>query len=61
MQKTLDENEIPDERDLFAELGLPRNYYIPSVFLCYNDDLKYFDFEDEECPPVEPCWELVLW
>lgn len=55
MKKTLDENGIPDERDLFTELGLPRNYYIPSVFLYYNDDLKYCDFDNEECPPVGPC------
>lgn len=55
MQKTLEENGIPDERDLFIELGLPQNYYIPSICLYYNDDLKYFDFNDDECENVEPC------
>lgn len=54
MQKTLEENGIPDERDLFVKLGLPQNYYIPSVFLYYTDDLKYFDFNDE-CEPIENC------
>ncbi|CAH1154034.1 unnamed protein product [Phaedon cochleariae] len=53
MNKTLDENGILDERDTFTDLGLPQNYYIPSVFLYYNDDLKYFDFDDDDCEPVE--------
>ncbi|KAJ8940636.1 hypothetical protein NQ318_020693 [Aromia moschata] len=48
MSKTLDENGIPDERDLFTDLGLPQTYYIPSIFLYYNDDLKYFNFVDDE-------------
>nr|CAI5843824.1 unnamed protein product [Callosobruchus analis] len=52
MTKTMEENGIPDERDLFTELGMPQTYYIPSVFLYYNDDLKYFDFDEEECEPV---------
>nr|XP_023012692.1 cytochrome b5 domain-containing protein 1 [Leptinotarsa decemlineata] len=49
MNKTLDENGFPDERDLFTKLGLPQTYYIPTVFLYYNDDLKYPDLSDDEC------------
>ncbi|XP_056629870.1 cytochrome b5 domain-containing protein 1 [Diorhabda sublineata] len=52
MNKTMEENNIPDERDNFTDLGLPQNYYVPSVFLYYNDDLKYYDFDNDECEPV---------
>lgn len=48
MNKTMEENGIPDERDLFTDLGIPQNSYIPSILLYYNDDLKYFDFNDDE-------------
>ncbi|XP_028133541.1 cytochrome b5 domain-containing protein 1 [Diabrotica virgifera virgifera] len=52
MNKTMEENGILDERDTFTRLGLPQNYYVPSVFLYYNDDLKYCDFDDDECEPL---------
>ncbi|XP_050310447.1 cytochrome b5 domain-containing protein 1 [Anthonomus grandis grandis] len=51
MTKTLEENGIPDEREIFTELGLPQNFYMPSIFLYYNDDLKWAvenDSDDEQ-------------
>ncbi|KAH1017653.1 hypothetical protein HUJ05_008263 [Dendroctonus ponderosae] len=48
MSKTLEENGIADERDKFTELGLPQNFYIPSIFLYYNDDLKWALEDDED-------------
>eukprot|EP00760_Papus_ankaliazontas_P006581 PhM_4_TR13097/c0_g1_i1/m.5694 len=39
MDKTLDENGIPDESDLFVELGLPNDYYIPAIHVYFNFDL----------------------
>lgn len=39
MDKTLDENEIVDERRKFSQLGLADNCYIPAIQLYYNDDL----------------------
>ncbi|CAG9771632.1 unnamed protein product [Ceutorhynchus assimilis] len=49
MSKTLEENGIVDERDKFIELGLPQNFYLPSIFLYYNDDLKWAkDLENDD-------------
>ncbi|KAJ8918875.1 hypothetical protein NQ315_011167 [Exocentrus adspersus] len=48
MEKTMEENGIPDERDLFTDLGIPQNYYVPTILLYYNDDLKYINFDDNE-------------
>lgn len=48
MSKTLEENDIPDERDKFTELGLTQNFYLPSIFLYYNDDLKWAPLDDED-------------
>ncbi|KAG5899274.1 hypothetical protein JTB14_012276 [Gonioctena quinquepunctata] len=53
MNKTLEENGFPDERDLFTKLGLPQNYSIPTVLLYYNDDLKYFDYDEEDCAGID--------
>ncbi|XP_063237942.1 cytochrome b5 domain-containing protein 1 isoform X1 [Bacillus rossius redtenbacheri] len=39
MDKTLEENGIPDERDAFLEIGLKETEYIPLVMLYFNDDL----------------------
>lgn len=40
MQKTLEENEIPDETDYFDSLDIPKDeWYIPAVQIYYNDDL----------------------
>lgn len=46
--KTMEENEIPDERDRFTELGLPQNLYVPGIFLYYNDDLKEYMSDSDE-------------
>lgn len=43
MDKTLEENGIPDEMDTFTNLGLPANLYIPGIFVYHNDDLKWED------------------
>ncbi|XP_047528041.1 cytochrome b5 domain-containing protein 1 [Vanessa atalanta] len=47
--KTLAENGIPDERDLFSEVSLPENIHIPDILLFYNDDLT-------EDPPRSVCF-----
>nr|CAD7260824.1 unnamed protein product [Timema shepardi] len=39
MNKTLEENGIPDERELFLDLGLEDNFYIPALMIYFNDDL----------------------
>eukprot|EP00352_Strombidinopsis_acuminata_P007422 CAMPEP_0176361780 /NCGR_PEP_ID=MMETSP0126-20121128/17985_1 /TAXON_ID=141414 ORGANISM="Strombidinopsis acuminatum, Strain SPMC142" /NCGR_SAMPLE_ID=MMETSP0126 /ASSEMBLY_ACC=CAM_ASM_000229 /LENGTH=86 /DNA_ID=CAMNT_0017717469 /DNA_START=322 /DNA_END=582 /DNA_ORIENTATION=- len=39
MEKTLEENEIPDETDEFVDLNIDEDAYIPAVHLYYNDDL----------------------
>merc|ERR1711862_750309 len=39
MDKTLEENDIPDETEEFVELGLDEDSYIPAIHLYYNDDL----------------------
>ncbi|KAG6463928.1 hypothetical protein O3G_MSEX014159 [Manduca sexta] len=39
LNKTLAANGIPDERDLFSEVGLPENIHIPAIMLYYDDDL----------------------
>jgi hypothetical protein len=39
MDKTLEENDIPDETEEFIELGLDEDSYIPAIHLYYNDDL----------------------
>lgn len=52
MSKTMEENGIIDDRERLAELGLPPNLYIPTVFLYYLMDIKYdtdFDTCQDEC------------
>ena len=39
MDKTLEENDIPDETEEFIELGIDEHAYIPAVHLYFNDDL----------------------
>eukprot|EP01083_Nonionella_stella_P006917 20030_1 len=39
MTKTLDDNGVIDERPEYKELGLSEDYYIPALYLYYNDDL----------------------
>lgn len=39
MNKTLAENEIPDETDELIELGIDVDEYIPAIHLYFNDDL----------------------
>lgn len=50
MHKTLDENGISDDRETMADLGIPKSFYIPSVCLYYNDDMRHLDddADDEE-------------
>ncbi|KAK6632294.1 hypothetical protein RUM44_007335 [Polyplax serrata] len=39
MNKTLEENDVPDERLKFSQLGMRDNCYIPAIQLHYNDNL----------------------
>ena len=39
MDKTMEENDIPDESEDFVDLNLDEDMYIPCVHLYYNDDL----------------------
>lgn len=39
MEKTLEENDIPDETEEFIDLNIDEDAYIPAVHLYYNDDL----------------------
>jgi hypothetical protein len=39
MNTTLEENGVPDERDLYAKLNLPDDFYAPLIHLYFNDDL----------------------
>lgn len=39
MEKTMEENDIPDESEDFIDLNLDEESYIPCVHLYYNDDL----------------------
>ena len=39
MDKTLEENDIPDETEEFIDLNIDEHMYIPAVHLYYNDDL----------------------
>ena len=39
VDKTLDENGVEDEQEEFEALHLPDTFYIPSLFLYFNDDL----------------------
>ena len=38
MERTLEENDIPDETDQFNELNLDDEAYVPAVHLYYKDD-----------------------
>ncbi|XP_057335651.1 cytochrome b5 domain-containing protein 1 [Microplitis mediator] len=40
LDKTLTENGIPDERELFVNCGLPDDFYIPSILCYYKDSVK---------------------
>lgn len=56
MGKTMEENGILDERDRFGDLGLPQNFYVPCVFIYYNDDFKWEDSDPpEERRKIIPC------
>jgi hypothetical protein len=39
MDKTMEENDIPDESEDFVDLNLDEDSYIPCVHVYYNDDL----------------------
>lgn len=37
LTKTLEENGVQDERDLFVDIGLPEDFYIPALALVRSD------------------------
>lgn len=37
MNKTLEENGIPDESDMLSQLGIPADEYYPALHIDYND------------------------
>ena len=39
MDRTLEENEIPDETAEYLDLGIDEEAYVPAVHLYFNDDL----------------------
>lgn len=39
MNKTLEENQVTDETEVFYELGMNDDYYIPTLHIYFNDDL----------------------
>lgn len=39
MNKTLEENNVPDESEVFYELGMNDDYYFPTIHIYFNDDL----------------------
>jgi len=39
MEKTLEQNDIPDETSEFLDLNIEEDEYIPAIHLYYNDDL----------------------
>ena len=39
MNKTLDENGIPDEDETFYELGMDEREHLQAIHVYYNDDL----------------------
>ena len=39
MDKTLEENEIPDEASEFERLSIEEEFYFPILHLYFNDDL----------------------
>ncbi|KAF9824158.1 hypothetical protein SFRURICE_002279 [Spodoptera frugiperda] len=49
LNKNLEENGIPDERDRFSDVALPENIHIPAILIYYNDDLT-------EDPPRDECF-----
>ncbi|EFA09863.1 Cytochrome b5 domain-containing protein 1-like Protein [Tribolium castaneum] len=57
MDKTMDENGIPDDREKMAELGIPKSFFVPSVSLYFNDDLRHTEdlTDDEDELDAEVC------
>ena len=39
MDKTLEQNSIPDESKEFSRLSIEEDYYYPPIYLYFNDDL----------------------
>ena len=39
MEKTLETNGVMDESSKFESVGLGDNFFVPTLFLYYNDDL----------------------
>jgi hypothetical protein len=37
LDKTLEENNIPDEEEEFERVGIEPDYYYPAIHLVYND------------------------
>ena len=40
MDKTLEENDIPDETDEYLDLNIDEDDYVPAVHLYYDDNLS---------------------
>ena len=41
MDKTLEQNNVPDESEKFSSIGIDEDYYIPTLHIYFNDDLTY--------------------
>lgn len=39
MNKTLDENGIPDETEELEGLSVDADEFVPAIHICFNDDL----------------------
>ena len=40
MDKTLEDNGIKDEAEIFHKLGMDDEYYVPTLHIYFNDDLS---------------------
>jgi hypothetical protein len=41
MDKTLEQNNVPDESEKFSQIGIDEDYYVPTLHIYFNDDLTY--------------------
>jgi hypothetical protein len=42
MEKTLEENKVADESQIFYDVGLNEDYFIPTLHIYFNDDLTKY-------------------
>jgi hypothetical protein len=40
MSKTLEENNVKDDAEEFARLGMDEEFYVPTLHIYFNDDLS---------------------